>query len=159
MSAKLCDAQRLMTEHLQISRVAQAALGRLHARLGNVVGIEANGGGGDGLRLWERYPLFSEETPCSTSAKPTLFRGLLKLLEYQVLVLIPPLRLLGFGGEFRNLQIALVGLCFNHHNPAFSSRYKTFQCFSGSNAVTTRIRLPRRVIVTHIIRPSFVSPR
>ena len=52
-AARLCVAQGFVDDHFKIGLVAQAALGRLDAGFGDVFGVEANCGGGDGLRFRE----------------------------------------------------------------------------------------------------------
>src|ERR1019366_9057752 len=66
-------------------------------------------------------------------------------------VLIPPLGLFGFGGEFGNNQLL-------HNAIPFACRYSRASFFDASSAVTTRTASPRRVHTSFNTRRGSVWP-
>src|ERR1019366_1854447 len=66
-------------------------------------------------------------------------------------VLIPPLGLFGFGGEFGNCQLL-------HNAIPLACRYARASFFDASSAVTTRTASPRRVHTSFNTRTRSVWP-
>ena len=122
MRGGLRVAQGLVNNHFQIGLVAQTALGSLHPGQGDVLGVEADGGCGQGLRLWERDALLGEEASYAATAEAPLLCGLLEFSRDQLLILKPPPGLFRLCGEGGNLQVALGNLRFDHRSPAFCSK-------------------------------------
>jgi hypothetical protein len=98
-------AQRLVNDHLQVSLVAQTALGCLYAGLRNIIGIEANGGG------WQSRALGD-----GTNANSSLDSCLFKVFEQGVFVRLPP------SGFFRLIREGLVLQFFQHSHSSSETR-------------------------------------
>src|SRR3954468_1361293 len=133
--------QGLVNDHLEVGLITKATLGCLDAGLGDIVGVQANGGGGSRFWFRKRDSTFGEETFDATTPQSPLLRCFLKFIGDQLPVLIPPFGFFVFICELRKFEIG-------HCCSALYSRYVSLSRFVGSNAVTTRILSPRRVMTT-----------